>query len=194
MSPRTAVSPSTLLEHVVDTVLSFEGDRHHSLRLLRAATPVRSHRRARAVSRWQRRAHGRTHASALFLADRARACLVSRLADDGGQAPDRGRGAGTHCGRAVRRPGAPHVAGHRRGRLALLLAVLHSERASPSATRTSTSRTSAVCARRAGLDLAVCMAVVSALTGSADAGRSGGVSVRSGWVASLRQVAHTRRR
>ena len=24
------------LEHVVDTVLSFEGDRHHSLRLLRA--------------------------------------------------------------------------------------------------------------------------------------------------------------
>ena len=36
-SPRTAPSPGPrLLEHVVDTVLSFEGDRHHALRLLRA--------------------------------------------------------------------------------------------------------------------------------------------------------------
>ena len=35
-SPRTAGSPGRVLEHVVDTVLSFEGDRHHALRLLRA--------------------------------------------------------------------------------------------------------------------------------------------------------------
>jgi DNA repair protein RadA/Sms len=32
-----AIAGPRLLEHVVDTVLSFEGDRHHALRLLRAA-------------------------------------------------------------------------------------------------------------------------------------------------------------
>src|SRR5690606_13444900 len=31
-----ALAGPRLLEHVVDTVLSFEGDRHHALRLLRA--------------------------------------------------------------------------------------------------------------------------------------------------------------
>ena len=36
-SPRTARSPGPrVLEHLVDTVLSFEGERHHALRLLRA--------------------------------------------------------------------------------------------------------------------------------------------------------------
>ena len=39
-----------VLEHVVDTVLQFEGDRHHALRLLRAVeAPVRSDQRARTV-------------------------------------------------------------------------------------------------------------------------------------------------
>ena len=39
-----------VLEHLVDTVLSFEGERHHALRLLpRGEAPLRRHRRARPV-------------------------------------------------------------------------------------------------------------------------------------------------
>ena len=48
-----ALAGPRVLEHVVDTVLSFEGDRHHALRLLRARqAPLRLDRRARACSRW----------------------------------------------------------------------------------------------------------------------------------------------
>ena len=50
-SPRTGtLAGPRVLEHVVDTVLSFEGDRHHALRLLRAVeAPLRLHRGARPV-------------------------------------------------------------------------------------------------------------------------------------------------
>ena len=40
-----------VLEHLVDTVLAFEGERHHALRLLRGQAPLRLHRRAGACSR-----------------------------------------------------------------------------------------------------------------------------------------------
>ena len=48
-----ALAGPRVLEHVVDTVLSFEGDRHHALRTAaRAEAPLRRDRRARACSRW----------------------------------------------------------------------------------------------------------------------------------------------
>ena len=47
-----ALAGPRVLEHVVDTVLTFEGERHHALRLLRAdQAPLRRDRRARACSR-----------------------------------------------------------------------------------------------------------------------------------------------
>ena len=51
-----ALAGPRLLEHVVDTVLSFEGDRHHALRLLRAVKHrFGAYRRARAVRDDRRR-------------------------------------------------------------------------------------------------------------------------------------------
>ena len=47
-----ALAGPRVLEHVVDTVLSFEGERHHALRLLRAVeAPLRLHRASSACSR-----------------------------------------------------------------------------------------------------------------------------------------------
>jgi DNA repair protein RadA/Sms len=59
------------LEHVVDTVLSFEGDRHHALRMLRAT----KHRfgatdELGVLEMTERGLAGVPDASAMFLADR----------------------------------------------------------------------------------------------------------------------------
>src|SRR6201999_1551703 len=66
-----ALAGPRALEHVVDTVLSFEGDRHHALRMLRAL----KHRfgatdELGVLEMGERGLEGVPDASALFLADR----------------------------------------------------------------------------------------------------------------------------
>ena len=101
-----ALAGPRVLEHVVDTVLSFEGDRHHALRLLRAVkhrfgstdelglfemTGGRSHRRARRVAAVPRRSPRRCR-------------RLGRGAGDGRHSTTARRGPGAHRARAV--PGA----------------------------------------------------------------------------------------
>ena len=138
-----------VLEHVVDTVLSFEGERHHALRLLRAVKHrFGSDRRAGPVR--DDRAPGCTGSpdpSKLFLADRrARGRRIGRRAGDGGTAAAARRGPGADGpdpagdAGAAQRPGArrrPAGAAARRARAA--------GRAAGQPPRTSTPRRSAAC-------------------------------------------------
>ena len=99
-----------VLEHVVDTVLSFEGERHHALRLLRAV----KHRFGSTdeLGLFEMTGQGLTGVpdpSKLFLADRrVGRARFGRRPGDGGPAPaaDRGPGAHRRRSRRARRPGA----------------------------------------------------------------------------------------
>ena len=127
-SPRTARSPGPrVLEHLVDVVLHFEGDRHSPLRLVRAIEePVRPGRRGRLLRAAPTAAStGLPDPSGLFLTRRDRAG-AGHLRDGhpGGPPAAAGRGAG--AGRRARR--WPPRGGRRRGldsaRVAMVLAVL----------------------------------------------------------------------
>ena len=134
-----------VLEHVVDTVLSFEGDRHHALRMLRALKHrFGSHRRARAV-----RDDRATGSSTCPTRQRAvprrpppgRAGLGGRRGARGHR-PLLRRGAGAGRADARRRCRVASAAGIDGGRLAMLLAVLEQHagvdaRAAPTSTRAS---------------------------------------------------------
>ena len=121
-----ALAGPRLLEHVVDTVLSFEGDRHHALRLLRAV----KHRYGPTselglFEMADAGLVGVADASGMFLADRcpgiAGSVVVPTLE---GHRPLAGRGAGPR-GRPPRCPTPRRSAqGFDQGRLALLVAVL----------------------------------------------------------------------
>ena len=115
-----------VLEHVVDTVLSFDGDRGHSLRAAaRAEAPLRRHRRARPV-RDDRARPGRRARRVGALPGRS-SPRRARLGGGRGarrRAPDPGRGAGAgRCATAAPMP-RRSAAGIESGRLAMLLAVL----------------------------------------------------------------------
>jgi DNA repair protein RadA/Sms len=190
-----ALAGPRVLEHVVDTVLAFEGDRHHALRLLRAA----KHR------------FGSTEELGLFEMTEAGLAGV----------PDP---SGLFLGdRSIHVPGSvvvPAMEGHRpllvevqalvapsnnpmprrsaqgldQGRLALLLAVLERRVGLGFAgADVYASAVGGVRINEPGADLAVALALASALTG---------VSLKPTLVAcgevglggELRQVAHTQRR
>jgi DNA repair protein RadA/Sms len=184
-----------LLEHVVDTVLSFEGDRHHALRLLRAV----KHRygptsELGVFEMGQRGLAGVTDASGLFLAD---------------------RGAGIP-GSAV----VPTVEGHRpllvevqalvvpstlpsprrsaqgldQGRLSLLVAVLTNRAGIPFADRdVYASVVGGLRLGEPGSDLGVCLALASAHAGvPLDSDMIACAEVGLG--GELRLVGHTARR
>ena len=49
-----------MLEHMVDTVLYFEGDRHHTFRILRAVKTVLDRQMRLGYLRWWSRAYGKS--------------------------------------------------------------------------------------------------------------------------------------
>ena len=168
-----------MLEHVVDTVLSFEGDRHHALRLLRAVKhrfgstdelgPVRDDRaRARPACPTQRRCSWPTA---------ARRARLGRRAHHRGPPPAAGRGAGPRD--AEPRSPSPRrsAQGVDGGRLALLLAVLEQRARLPlrRGRRATPSAVGGVRVAEPGADLGLALAVASSLAEQAAARRPGGV-------------------
>ena len=159
-----------VLEHVVDTVLAFEGDRHHALRLLRAskhrfgptsragpvrdarggagrgarpqrAVPVRPARRAARVAPWCPRSRGSAR------------CMVEVQA------------LVTPSALGMPRRSAQ---GLDNGRLAMLLAVLENRAGLPSgAADVYVSVVGGVRLAEPGADLAICLALASAMSGKA---------------------------
>lgn len=185
------------LEHVVDTVLAFEGDRHHALRLLRAA----KHRFGATdeLGVFEMRGDGLVgvpDASSLFLADRRAGVAGSAVVPTlDGQRPLLVEvQALTNPTAASGVPPRRSAQGIDGGRLALLLAVL--ERRARVATGNVEVFASAVGGVRLtepGADLALCLAVVSAL---ADVPLAAGLVVvgEVGLAGEVRQAAHIGRR
>ena len=185
-----------VLEHVVDTVLSFEGDRHHALRMLRAA----KHRFGPTdeLGLFEMAAAGLVGVpdpSALFLADRRAGIPGSAVVPTiEGKRP---LVVEVQALTAIAPPDVPvrrTSQGIDGGRLALLLAVLQQRARQPVGNAdVYVSTVGGARLVEPGLDLAVCMAVVSALTGRpmpADLAVFGEVGLGG----ELRQVGHTRRR
>jgi DNA repair protein RadA/Sms len=191
-----ALAGPRLLEHVVDTVLSFEGDRHHALRLLRAV----KHRFGGTdeLGLFEMTGAGLVGVpdpSQLFLADRRQRVAGSVVVPAvEGQRPLLVEV------QALTLPGLEGVPGRRNaqgldgGRMALLLAVL--ERRAGVSTRSVDVYASAVGGVRLaepGVDLAVAVAVASAATDQ-PIGGSDVVIGEVGLGGEVRQVVHARRR
>jgi len=156
-----------VLEHVVDTVLAFEGDRHHALRLLRA-----SKHRFGATSElgvFEMAGHGLAcvpDASRLFLADRRAGVPGSAVVPTlEGQRPLLVEVQALTIPVTNGVPPRRNAQGLDAGRLALLLAVL--DRRARLAVATHEVFASAVGGFRVtepGADLALCLAIASALS------------------------------
>ncbi len=156
-----------VLEHVVDTVLSFEGDRHHALRLLRAV----KHRFGPTddLGLFEMTGAGLTgvpDASRLFLADRRTGVAGSAVVPT-----MEGRRPIVLEVQALTAEVPPQVPARRTaqgvdsGRLALLLAVLQRRARLPLAHHdVYASTVGGVRLTEPGLDLGICLAVASALT------------------------------
>ena len=156
-----------LLEHIVDTVLSFEGERHHALRLLRAT----KHRfgPTNELGLFEMAGHGLIGVpdpSQLFLGDRRTGVPGSAIAPTiEGQRPL------VIEVQALTTPAPPGVPGRRttqgidNNRLALLLAVLQQRARIPVQNQdVYASTVGGVRLVEPGLDLAICLAIVSAVT------------------------------
>lgn len=191
-----ALAGPRTLEHVVDVVLSFEGDRHHSLRLLRAVKnrfgPTDE---LGLFEMLEEGLVGVPDASRLFLADRRTGVPGSAVLPTlEGQRPLLVEvQALTNAGNPG---GSPRrsTQGLDPGRLALLLAVLERRaRVVTSSVDVYVSAVGGVRLNEPGTDLAVCLALVSALTNRplpADLVVFGEV----GLAGEVRQVSHARRR
>jgi DNA repair protein RadA/Sms len=190
-----ALAGPRLLEHVVDTVLSFDGDRHHGLRFLRAV----KHRfgATSELGVLEMRADGLAEvpdASALFLAD--------RRADTPGSvvAPvlEGTRPLLVEVQALVASPDTPvprrAASGLDAARLALLLAVL-GERAGVDVARKDVyaSVAGGVRVTEPGVDLAVALAVAGTRVSCA-LGADTVVMGEVGLGGEVRQVAHAERR
>jgi DNA repair protein RadA/Sms len=184
-----------LLEHVVDTVLSFEGDRHHALRLLRAT----KHRfgSTNELGLFEMRDDGLAAVpdpSGLFLADRRRGVAGSAVVPTvEGQRPLL-----VEVQALVTRSDLPNprrnAQGLDTGRLGMLLAVLQQRAGCGVAGEdVYVATVGGVRLGEPGSDLAVCLALVSALTRRAvpdDLVACGEVGLGG----ELRQAAQTPRR
>jgi DNA repair protein RadA/Sms len=184
------------LEHVVDTVLSFEGERHHALRLLRAA----KHRfgPTNELGLFEMVGHGLQGVpdpSQLFLGDRRTGVPGSAVAPTiDGQRPL------VIEVQALTTPAPPNVPARRTtqgidsSRLALLLAVLQQRaRIQVQQQDVYASTVGGVKLVEPGLDLAICLAVVSAINDRPlppDLVAFGEVGLGG----EIRQVGHTPRR
>jgi DNA repair protein RadA/Sms len=185
-----------VLEHIVDTVLSFEGERHHALRLLRAT----KHRfgPTNELGLFEMVGHGLAGVpdpSELFLGDRRTGVPGSAVAPTiDGQRPLLVEV------QALTTPAPPNVPARRttqgldHNRLALLLAVLQQRARVPTSQHdVYASTVGGVRLTEPGLDLAACLAIVSAMTDTplpSDLVAFGEVGLGG----EIRQVAHTPRR
>jgi DNA repair protein RadA/Sms len=185
-----------VLEHVVDTVLSFEGERHHALRLLRAA----KHRfgSTEELGLFEMTGNGLTGVpdpSKLFLADRRAAVAGSVVVPAmEGQRPLLVEVQALTLPIPPGTPARRNAQGLDTGRLALLLAVL--ERRAGLRVAAEDVYASAVGGVRLvepGVDLGVAVAVASAATDQ-PIGAGDVVIGEVGLGGEVRQVAHARRR
>src|SRR4051794_30147748 len=185
-----------VLEHVVDTVLSFEGDRHHALRLLRAVKHRFGPTNDLGVFEMvERGLVGVPDASSLFLTDRRTGVAGSAVTPTlEGHRPllveVQALTNKVNSGVPPRRS----AQGLDPGRLALLLAVLERRARLPMAQHeVFASAVGGVRLTEPGSDLPMCLAIVSALIDrplAPDVISFGEV----GLAGELRQVAHASRR
>jgi DNA repair protein RadA/Sms len=185
-----------VLEHVVDTVLSFEGDRHHALRLLRAVKHrFGSTNELGVFEMVERGLVGVPDASSLFLTDRRTGVAGSAVTPTlEGHRPllveVQALTNMVNSGVPPRRS----AQGLDPGRLALLLAVLERRaRLHMSQHEVFASAVGGVRLTEPGSDLPMCLAIVSALIDHplpSDIVSFGEV----GLAGELRQVAHASRR
>ena len=186
-----------VLEHVVDTVLAFEGDRHHALRLLRAT----KHRFGptselglfeMAPSGLQ----GVPDPSRLFLADRRAGVPGSAVAPTmEGQRPIVVEVQALTARSLDGVPPRRATQGIDANRLALLLAVLQRRAGLPAIANHDVyvSTVGGVTPADPGLDLVVCLAIASSLSGRA-VPRDLAAFAEVGLGGELRQVGHAARR
>ncbi len=184
-----------VLEHVVDTVLSFEGERHHALRLLRAT----KHRfgATNELGLFEMTEGGLVGVpdpSGLFLADRRRGVTGSSVVPIvEGQRPLLVEVQALVATSLLANP-RRSAQGLDHGRLALLTAILEKRAGfSFAGTDVYVSAMGGVRLAEPGSDLGVCLALVSSLTGRAvpaDLVSCGEVGLSG----ELRQVAQTPRR
>jgi DNA repair protein RadA/Sms len=185
-----------VLEHVVDTVLSFEGDRHHALRLLRAVKHRFGATNDLGVFEMvESGLAGVPDASSLFLTDRRTGVAGSAVTPTLEGARPLLVEAQALTNKV--NPGVPprrSAQGIDPGRLALLLAVLERRARLPmGAHEVFASAVGGVRLTEPGADLPVCLAIVSALTNRPlppDLVSFGEV----GLAGELRQVSHAPRR
>ena len=185
-----------VLEHVVDTVLAFEGERHHALRMVRAV----KHRfgPTSELGLFEMAGHGLVGVpdpSELFLGDRRTGVPGSAIVPS-----VEGHRPLVIEVQALTAKGIEGVPSRRTAqgldgnRLALLLAVLHQRAKVPAGSYdVYASAVGGVRLGEPGLDLAVCLAVASAIGGvplANDVVAFGEV----GLAGELRQVAHAGRR
>ena len=185
-----------VLEHIVDTVLSFEGDRHHALRLLRAIKHrFGSTNELGVFEMVERGLVGVPDASSLFLTDRRTGVAGSAVTPT----LEGHRPLLVEVQSLTNKvtPGAPprrSAQGLDAGRLALLLAVLERRARLPMGHHeVFASAVGGVRLTEPGSDLPMCLAIVSALADHPlppDLVSFGEV----GLAGELRQVAHASRR
>jgi DNA repair protein RadA/Sms len=190
-----ALAGPRLLEHLVDTVLSFEGDRHHALRLLRSV----KHRfgatgELGVFEMTGAGLEGVSDAGGLFLVDRRPGTPGSVVFP----AMEGHRPLLVEVQALVVRSALPtsrrSATGFDAGRLALLLAVLERRAGLPLGPHdVYVSTVGGVRLVDPGADLAVCLAVASAFTGR-PVGDQAVVLGEVGLGGEVRQVAHTPRR
>ncbi len=191
-----ALAGPRVLEHIVDTVLSFEGDRHHSLRLLRAVKHrFGSTNELGVFEMVERGLVGVPDASSLFLTDRRTGVAGSAVTPT----LEGHRPLLVEVQSLTNKvnPGAPprrSAQGLDAGRLALLLAVLERRARLPMGQHeVFASAVGGVRLTEPGSDLPMCLAIVSALADHPlppDLVSFGEV----GLAGELRQVAHASRR
>ncbi len=185
-----------VLEHVVDTVLSFEGDRHHALRLLRAVKHRFGPTNELGVFEMvERGLVGVPDASSLFLTDRRTGVAGSVITPTlEGQRPLLVEVQALTNKVTSGVPPRRSAQGVDPGRLAMLLAVLERRGRQPVGTHeVFTSVVGGVRLTEPGADLPVCLAIVSALVNHplpSDLVVFGEV----GLAGELRQVSHAPRR
>ena len=185
-----------VLEHIVDTVLSFEGDRHHALRLLRAVKHrFGSTNELGVFEMVEQGLVGVPDASSLFLTDRRTGVAGSAVTPT----LEGHRPLLVEVQALTNKvtPGSPprrSAQGLDPGRLALLLAVLERRARLPMAQHeVFASAVGGVRLTEPGSDLPMCLAIVSALADHplpSDVISFGEV----GLAGELRQVAHASRR
>jgi DNA repair protein RadA/Sms len=184
-----------VLEHIVDTVLSFEGDRHHALRLLRAAKHrFGSTEELGLFEMTEQGLEGVPDPSGLFLGDRTEhvpgSIVVPAME---GHRPLLVEVQALVAPSALAMP-RRSAQGLDQGRLSLLLAVLERRVGLTfSGADVYVSAVGGVRVNEPGADLAVALALASAMTGTALPPKLVACG-EIGLGGELRQVAHTTRR